>query len=153
MWNSEVIILCHVIGELFPADLWLSLRTYRMCAALFMNIQYLHLSCSNINADLQRNSSVRVNNVSLSIKLSLASFTFRWSTILSCPPLRPKYTSTTLLLRGHAVALTDPFIFMVLRRLWVLQSNNKKKDGGPNSVDYRICIKVACLTFFCLDFF
>ena len=35
---------------------------------------------------------------------------------------------------------TGSFSFMVLRRLWVLHSNKKKKkDGGPNSVDGRYC--------------
>ena len=39
-----------------------------------------------------------------------------------------------LWLHGHAVASTDSFSFMVLRRLWVLQSKKKRC-----SVDGRIC--------------
>ena len=53
--------------------------------------------------------------------------------------LSPKYASTTELLCGHAVASMDSWTFIVLVCWWVSQSNKKKKDSGPNSVDGCIC--------------
>ena len=55
-----------------------------------------------------------------------AKWYLRYGLRLSWPPhlchLRLKYTSTTPLLRVHAVASMDSFSFMVLRRLWADQT-------------------------------